>query len=275
MVFRVFMGHTYVVCHGQSGGFEKYMIEMIQIGMIGFFIGGIGIPIGGVLVFLFHQLHKIAIPFIIAISVGLTCSIILLDLIPTSVKVDGILVTAAGLLSGFAILYMISKLIRGKHLHDETRQQVNYDKSARIIAAAIALHNLPAGIALGLSLVSVSMVSWKLSLVMAIHAIPEGIALGFPLVIVGNSLLRIFNYTLIVALPIGIGAMFGYIAGTVNDQLLSLLLTVAAGTILFVSYQEILKPAIRMIGLRKGFEGVLYGWLLGLLFLFSFHATHM
>ncbi len=260
-----------------SGGREEHMtiLKLMEIGMIGFVIGGIGIPIGGVLVFLLQQIKKAVIPFIISISVGVTGSIILLDIIPTSVRVDGLFVTALGVVTGVVIIYVIGKLMHGKELHPSVRLETDYLKSAHVIATAIAFHNFPAGIALGSSLAHSSLTSWKLSLVMAIHAIPEGIALGFPLVLTGIGLLRIVQYAVVVALPIGVGTVLGFVTERVYDQVLAVLLAIAAGTILWVAYQEIFKPAIKEIGLRKGFEGLLYGWLLGLLFLFTFHATHL
>lgn len=251
------------------------MTDMLWIGLMGFVLGGLGISLGGALMYWLQHIRNAAIHLIISISVGLTSCIILLEILPVSIESGGYLFTVIGIFISIILVFIISKIVHNVNTPTTVNHEHFYN-SALLIAVAVAIHNFPVGIALGSTLTSSSEMTWSLSMVMVVHTIPEGIALGLPMILAGARLLQIMKYTIIVALPTGLGAMIGYFTGHIHDQILTLLIAIAAGTILLVSYKEILKPAIKEIGMRKGMEGILYGWMIGLVFLFvgAMHVSH-
>lgn len=251
------------------------MKDIIAIGVFGFLVGGLGIPIGGLVLFFLRRIKPHTIPMIVAISVGITSCILLLDILPTSVKLDGWVYSMLGLGLGMTFISLLHRWLHSARTHGSIMQGTEYEQSARLIAAAIMIHNLPVGIALGSSLAYDLSVTWGLSIAMMIHTIPEGIALALPILLAGGDILRVLRYSVVVAFPTGVGAMIGFIVGNVYEALFAILLALSVGTIVYVSFVEVLRPAIREIGCQRGVLAVLYGWCLGLLFLFTNHATHM
>lgn len=249
------------------------MIEILQIGVTGYMLGGFGIILGGVLMFQLQKIQGMPISLIVALSVGLISCILILDVLPMTIRGEGYWITVLGLILGIVIIRLVGHALhREPHSHPTNR---GYMYSAAVIALAIAIHNLPVGLALGSSMTHSDALSWQFSVVMVVHTIPEGLALAAGLLLAGKGIHKIILYTAMVALPTSIGAIFGYIASQRFDAITPFLLAVAAGSILLVAYREILWPVIREIGLRRGMLGLIYGWFIGLIFLISFHATHL
>jgi ZIP family zinc transporter len=98
---------------------------------------------------------------------------------------------------------------------------------------------------------------------MLVHAIPEGIALEIPFVLSKISPIAVFITAIFVALPTGLGTIIGYKLGTFFPLLLSLMLGVSVGTILYVAFFEILKPEWQKAGAVHGLIGLLIGLCLG------------
>ncbi len=251
------------------------MKDLINIGVFGFLVGGLGIPIGGLFVLVLRRIYAHTVPVIVAISVGITSCILLLDILPLSADVDGWFTSLLGLIVGFLFLFFINKWLHKGNTHRTFQEGSDYEKSAFIISFAIMIHNLPVGITLGSSLAHDSSVTWGLSTALMVHTIPEGIALALPILLGGGGFIRVLFYAVLVALPTGIGTMIGFSMGNVYEAFFAVMLALSVGTILYVSFAEVLRPAIRDIGLGKGTLGLLYGWCIGLLFLFGSHATHM
>ena len=166
------------------------------------------------------------------------------------------------------------ELIHADHLKSHRDRKTNLFLAGVIMSFAIALHNLPEGMAIGAAYATSADASlWTgsgflLALVLGLHNIPEGMAVSVPLIAGG---MRRSNAVLITALsgaPTVLGALIGYRLGTLGAIWLTLSLSFASGAMLYVVFGELLPEAILMWKSKLPAFAMLVGLLLGILIIF-------
>jgi ZIP family zinc transporter len=151
-----------------------------------------------------------------------------------------------GVLCGALCLNLIDRLV--PHLHKMTGvdQEDHPEKTAQLnkvllFVIAIAIHNLPEGIAAGVSFGSGN-VAQALTVAggIALQNIPEGMVIIAPMIAAGMSRKR----TLLIALATGVvevvGTLIGYFAITISTAILPFALAFAGGTMLYVISDEMI-----------------------------------
>ena len=136
-------------------------MRMVLLTALG--VGGATV-IGSVIGFLFKKLSHRFSDIILSFAAGVMLAAAVLGLVLPSVEYGGkygILVTIAGIFSGAVCLNLIDKLV--PHLHKlmgsdiEAHNNANLSK-VLLFVTAIAIHNLPEGIAAGVGFGSGDMV---------------------------------------------------------------------------------------------------------------------
>ena len=125
---------------------------------------------------------------------------------------------------------------------------------------AIALHNLPEGLAVGVGFGGDELSDGvALAIGIDLQYIPEGLVVAVALMSLGYSRLAAFGVTLLTGLVQPVGGLMGAGAVTLMEGLLPWGLAFAAGAMLFVISHEIIPESH-----RKGHEGkATFGVLLG------------
>lgn len=234
----------------------------------GLIIGGSGIGVGGLAAYFLLYIHRVILPLLIISAVGMIFTLVVFEILPESILLGGAFFTFMGITIGFIMAKQMDRLTHQIIIITNDPRKDSYIRSGIILTFAIALHNFPSGIALGTSLVSTPELAKALSTTMLVHAIPEGIALGIPFVLSKISPFAIIMTALFIALPTGIGTFIGYMFGTLFPIILSLMLGLSIGTILYVTYFEILKPEWKKAQALHGFLGLLFGICLGAFYIF-------
>ena len=207
--------------------------------------------IGALLGFLFkkpsHKMNDIILSF--AAGVMLAAAVIGL-IVPSLEYGEGILplfITAAGILAGAVCLNLIDKIV--PHLHKMTGvdQEAHPDRTASLdkvllFVIAIAIHNLPEGIAAGVSFGDDGNLSRALSVAggIALQNIPEGMVIIAPMIAAGMSRTRTFLIALSTGLVEVVGTLIGYFAVSVSTAILPFALAFAGGTMLYVISDEMI-----------------------------------
>jgi len=237
----------------------------LQSGLYGLAIGGTGMGIGGFIAYFIRNIGNNKIPVLVNMAIGITYSLLFLEIVPESLKIGGVFFTVVGLVLGFIFANQMEHFFdRVIIITSEPRKDI-YLRSGILLAIAVSIHNLPTGIALGSSLYLSQEIAQNLAITMVLHTMPEGIAVGIPLALADFSLFSIMKSALIVAIPTGIGTFIGYIFGMILPFVLSLSLGIAVGTIFVVSYSDIIKPSWNDIGIIKGILGLIIGFLIGVI----------
>lgn len=209
--------------------------------------------------------HKFS-DMVLAFAAGVMLAASILGLILPSLDYGGkygILITTLGIFAGAWCLNLIDKLV--PHMHKlvggetEAQTHTNLDK-VLLFVAAIAIHNLPEGIAAGVSFGSDNpSQAFLIAGGIALQNIPEGMVIIGPMLAAGVSQKKTFFCALSTGLIEVIGTLLGYFAVHLASAILPFALAFAGGTMLYVISDEMI-PETHAHGNESG---VTYALLVG------------
>ncbi len=220
-------------------------------------VGGATV-VGALIGFAFKKIsHKLS-DIVLSFAAGVMLAAAVLGLIVPSLEYGGkwgILVTVVGIFAGALCLNLIDKLV--PHLHklagveDEAHDNKNISK-VLLFVTAIAIHNLPEGIAAGVGFGSGD-VTGALIIAggIALQNIPEGMVIIGPMIAAGISPRRTFVLAMITGLVEVLGTLLGYFAVSVASFILPFALAFAGGTMLYVISDEMI-PETHAHGHQRG-----------------------
>ena len=231
-------------------------MNMVLLTALG--VGGATV-IGSVIGFIFKKIsHKFS-DIVLSFASGIMLAAAVLGLIIPSVEFGGkygIIITVAGIFAGAVCLNLIDRLV--PHLHklvgadiEEHKKNTNLDK-VLLFVTAIAIHNLPEGIAAGVSFGSDNPTEALLIAGgIALQNIPEGMVIIAPMLSAGVSAKKTFLCALATGLVEVIGTLIGYFAVSVASAILPFALAFAGGTMLYVVSDEMI-PETHAHGNERG-----------------------
>ena len=191
----------------------------------------------------------------------------ILGLVIPSLEEGNVWVTLAGILAGAVFLNFADKVT--PHLHHITGmdQEAHSDKQNQInkvmlFVMAIAIHNLPEGIAAGVSFGTDNLGNAiTVALGIALQNIPEGMIIVSPMIIAGVPKFRVFMIACFTGLVEIIGTMIGYGAANISVMILPFILAFAGGTMIYVVSDEMI-PETHSHGYeRQATYALLFGFM--------------
>ena len=234
-------------------------MDLVLLTAVG--VGGATV-IGALIGFAFKNIsHKFS-DIILSFAAGVMLAAAVLGLIIPAVEHGerygmpmALLITVAGIFVGALCLNLIDKLV--PHLHAlagvESEEHKNAGLSKVLLfVMAIAIHNLPEGIAAGVGFGSGD-TSGALIIAggIALQNIPEGMVIIAPMLAAGVSKKR----TLLIASLTGLvevaGTLIGYLAVSISTVILPFALAFAGGTMLYVISDEMI-PETHAHGEQRG-----------------------
>ena len=167
----------------------------------------------------------------------------------------GILVTIGSIFLGAVCLNLTDKLV--PHLHKIVGPDIEPHKNANLnkvllFVLAIAIHNLPEGLAAGVGFGSGD-TGQALTIAggIALQNIPEGMIIIAPMLAAGVSKGKTFVCALITGLVEVVGVLIGYFAVSISEFVLPFALAFAGGTMLYVISDEMI-PETHAHGEQRG-----------------------
>ena len=246
-------------------------MEVVLLTALG--VGGATI-IGAVIGFIFKKIsHKFS-DIVLSFAAGVMLAAAILGLILPSLEYGGkwgILVTIAGIFTGAVMLNVIDRIV--PHLHklagaDIENHSNNKDLNRVLLfVTAIAIHNLPEGIAAGVGFGSGNTTDAILIAGgIALQNIPEGMVIIGPMLASGVKPKRTFLIAALTGVVEIIGTFIGYFAVSISQVILPFMLAFAGGTMLYVISDEMI-PETHAHGSERGATySLLVGFSLMLLF---------
>ncbi len=259
-------------------------------------IGGTGL--GGVIGALFKKDSNKTASLLLSFAAGVMIAIVCFDLILSAIDTKtGVPTVCFGICAGVGIVYLLNlfidratnhevshidkehpetaddldELIHSNHLSVHIRKHddnVSLFVAGVIMAAAIALHNLPEGMTIGASFANTNGLMQGSALVLAVliglHNIPEGMAIAVPLINGGLRRRMAILVTALAGAPTILGALLGYWIGDLGALGLALSLSFASGAMLYVVFGEIIPQSILMYRSKLPAFFVIIGMLVGL-----------
>ena len=244
-------------------------MKMVLLTALG--VGGATI-FGSLIGFLFKKLSHRFLDLVLSFAAGVMMSAAVLGLILPSVEYGGkygIVITVIGIFAGALCLNLIDKLV--PHLHcligTDIESHNNADLSKVLLfVTAIAIHNLPEGIAAGVGFGSGN-TSQALLIAggIALQNIPEGMVIIGPMLAAGVSPKKTFLSAMITGLVEVAGTLIGYFAVSIASAILPFALAFAGGTMLYVVSDEMIPETHAHGGERGATYALLAGFCLMLL----------
>ncbi len=230
-------------------------MEIVLLTALG--VGGATV-IGAVIGFLFKNIsHKFS-DIVLSFAAGVMLAAAVLGLIIPSLEYGGkygILVTVAGIFVGAVCLNLIDRLV--PHLHhfagveSESHNNANLSK-VLLFVMAIAIHNLPEGIAAGVSFGSGDTAqALVIAGGIALQNIPEGMFIIAPMLAAGIRPRKTFVIALMTGLVEVVGTLIGFFAVSISAAILPFALAFAGGTMLYVISDEMI-PETHAHGSERG-----------------------
>ena len=230
-------------------------MELVLLTALG--VGGATV-IGSLMGFVFKNIsHKFS-DIVLSFAAGVMLAAAVLGLVLPSLEYGGefgLVITIAGIFAGALCLNLIDKLV--PHLHKlvgadiESHNNANLSK-VLLFVTAIAIHNLPEGIAAGVGFGSGD-TSQALIIAggIALQNIPEGMVIIGPMLAAGVTPKKTFICAMVTGLVEVVGTLVGYFAVSIASAILPFALAFAGGTMLYVISDEMI-PETHAHGSERG-----------------------
>lgn len=267
-------------------------------------IGGTGL--GGLVGAAFHRDSKKVVSLLLSFAAGVMLSVVCFDLIFNAIYPEGadsatnIFLVIAMILVGYALVFALNhwidrdsnrevphidanhpktaddldELIHSNHYQAHRDANTSLFAAGLVMAAAIALHNVPEGMVIGASFANSSPGGMNqgallMAVIIGLHNIPEGMAVSVPLISGGMPSVKAVLLTALSGAPTVLGAILGLWMGRLGPLSLAMSLSFASGAMLYVVFGELLPEAILMWRSKLPAFLVLVGMLVGMLVVFA------
>ena len=220
-------------------------------------VGGATV-IGALIGFIFKkQSHKFS-DIVLSFAAGVMLAAAVLGLIVPSVEYGGkfgIIVTVAGIFAGAVCLNLIDRLV--PHLHKLAGTDIESHNNKELnkvllFVTAIAIHNLPEGIAAGVGFGSGDTAqAMVIAGGIALQNIPEGMVIIAPMLAAKVSPKKTLTLAMLTGVVEVLGTFIGYFAVNVASAILPFALAFAGGTMLYVISDEMI-PETHAHGHERG-----------------------
>ena len=268
-------------------------------------MGGTGM--GGLVSCLFRKDSGKTVSLLLSFAAGVMTSVVCFDLLTEALDQDGmgnnVVLAVMGVLAGYVVIALLNawidrntnhevahidkdhprtadsleELTHANHLqeHREGRQpRSGLFLAGLVMAAAIALHNVPEGMVIGTSFARTASETLlnrgglTMAIVIGLHNIPEGMAVAVPLISGGMPKWRSAVVTALTGFPTILGALFGFTVGAMGPTALALSLSFASGAMLYVVFGELLPESILMWRSKLPATATIIGMLTGLIIIY-------
>ena len=280
----------------------------VQIFFITALTGVGGLALGGVLAAAVHSPSDRTVSLLLRFTAGVILSVVCFDLIADASEDGGTVALLCWILIGYLCTYLLNCWIdkrahhshshggQGAHSHehhehhDHSEHHHSHDldtlrlgrdngemcacghhtlhTAGLVLACAVALHNMPVGMAIGASFAGSVQAAENggilAALIIGLHNIPEGMSIAAPLLTGGSTPAGAVGIAALSGLPVILGAFLGYSVGTMAPALLGVSLSFAAGAMLYVIFGELLTEAENLWQSRLSGLATMLGMLLGL-----------
>lgn len=277
-----------------------------------------GLALGGALATVLHTPSDRSVSLLLRFTAGIMLSEVCFDLVSDSLESAGLWGAVLWVLLGYFATYLLNCWIDKRahhshshgghdehphghdgHGHDHEHHRHGHDPdheglhdngelcacghhtlhtAGLVLAAAVALHNMPVGMAIGATFAGAAeaaVLSGVLAaLIIGLHNLPEGMSIAAPLLAGGASAGGSIAVAALSGLPTILGALLGYSIGTMDPALLGASLGFAAGAMLYVIFGELLPESEQLWRHRLSGLATMLGMLLGILLIFSGGHVH-
>ena len=249
---------------------------MLLIG-IGLFIPFLGTMLGSAMVFFMrnkinHRIEKLLLGFAAGVMIAASIWSLMMPSIEMAEEQGKVawIPAVIGFLLGVVFLLALDSVIPHLHLKNDKPEGVKSKlKKTTMMMLAVTLHNIPEGMAVGVTFAGVMIGNTGITIAgtialavgIAIQNLPEGAIISMPLKSQGISKTKAFLYGTLSGIVEPIGAILTMLLTSVIVPILPYLLSFAAGAMIYVVVEELIPESqsgehsnIGTIGVAIGFS---------------------
>ena len=246
--------------------------------LLGIMIPFAGTTLGSAMVFFMkkemnQRLQKLLLGFASGVMIAASVWSLLIPAIEMSEDAGGIawIPAAAGFLLGMGFLLVLDTVTPHLHFTEEKPEGVpSHLKKTTMLVLAVTLHNIPEGMAVGVTFAGAMTGNGTLTLAgafalsvgIAIQNFPEGAIISMPLKGQGISRTRAFAYGTLSGIVEPVAAFFTILLTGLVVPFLPYLLAFAAGAMIYVVVEELIPEAQTGAHSNIGTVGVALGFVL-------------
>ena len=250
---KAFFAYT-LLCVFLKGEFEMEYVLLTALG-----VGGATL-LGAVLGFVFKRISHAFSDIVLGFAAGVMLCAAVIGLVLPALEGGNawtLVTVIIGVMAGAVCLHLVDLLV--PHLHSIAeksgkgcgRRNSRMDK-VLLFVLAIAIHNLPEGIAAGVSFGTGDIGgAISVSLGIALQNIPEGMVIIAPMLAAGVSPKKTFCIAALTGAIEVVGTFIGYFAVSISAAILPFALAFAGGTMLYVISDEMI-PETHAHGSERG-----------------------
>lgn len=246
-------------------------LPTVYLGLIGSTIAGLGTGLGALPIFFIRRITQNAQGVMLGFGAGVMLAATAFSLILPGIEAantilgsefSAALVVTIGIVTGGAFLWFSNLYFPHEHFFKgrEGSDLINL-KRVWLFVIAIALHNFPEGLAVGVGFGGDNVANgWALTAGIGLQNIPEGLVVALSLLPEGYSKRSAFLISLLTGLVEPVGGMIGAAAVSIAQPILPVAMGFAAGAMLFVISDEIIPESNRLGYEKAGTIGVMTGF---------------
>ncbi len=184
----------------------------------------------------------------------------------------GAIISTIGFVLGCLSMLLLDKVLPHQHMDNSPPEGI-HSKLSRpmLLVMAVALHNIPEGMALGVVIAAVMQnknMTWVSALVfalgLALQNFPEGMAVVLPMRQAGISDIKCRNWGIIASFAEPVSAIIGWVAASVLSSfgwiIMPILLSMAAGAMIFIVVEELIPESQNANTGHTATYGILIGF---------------
>lgn len=239
-------------------------------------MGGTGL--GGAISCLLRRESDRMVSLLLSFAAGVMVAVVCFDLLADALTPESAGTTAplglviGGVLAGYGAVCTLNAGIGQGRGRPQKQGRGGLLLAGMVMAAAIALHNVPEGMVIGASFAagagSLNRGGLMMAAVIGLHNIPEGMAVAAPLISGGVSKPRAAAISAVTGAPTVLGAAAGYMLGTMGPRMLAAALSFASGAMLYVVFGELLPEADGLWRSKAPALAAVIGMLVGMVMLY-------
>jgi zinc transporter, ZIP family len=242
-------------------------------------LAGLGTGIGALPVLFFRNISRNVLNTLLGAAAGVMLAATAFSLIVPGIESGdlfwpgyGVFVVMAGIMAGAVSLDLIDKYLPHEHFFKGPEGPASDMKRIWLFVIAIAIHNFPEGLAVGVGVGGGDMAAGiTLAIGIGLQNMPEGLAVALPLIGLGYSRWKAVGIATLTGLVEPVGGVLGAGAVALFQPILPFALAYAAGAMLFVISDEIIPETHSRGRSRQATYGLMIGFILmmGLDYLFG------
>lgn len=219
-------------------------------------VSGLSTPLGAWMVLWTDRIGRRTLGFVLALASGVMVTVAVTELVPNALAAGGRIWTAGGIAVGVLLMAAAGRLLRRVYAEAGGRSAVAATGWA--IAVAIALHDVPEGMAIGAGGAIHVHLGLILAVALALHNLPEGMSIAAPLAIGGVRRSVILGVTTAIAFITPAGTLLAVAVGSLRPEWLAGVLALAAGAMAYVVAHDTVPEAFES-GAGPAVSGIFVG----------------